>query len=251
MIQEKHFKRYGQIFLKNRAIAALEARSLDIPSGSTVIEIGPGNGILTAELLKLGFMVTAVETDHRFVDNLKLKFKEEISSGQLTVIKQNFMKFEAGEIDGIAGNIPYGLSSSIVEKLAGMDFECAVMMFQKEFAERLFIKPGHRGFSRISALSYLNFEVKKIKDVSSKNFYPKPEVDSTILHLKKKQFIEYGCISREISKLFSDKRKKLKNVLKCVPQEVADLRIEQLSEDQFLMMVKRIVSKNTHDQNVH
>ncbi|MCL4314783.1 MAG: 16S rRNA (adenine(1518)-N(6)/adenine(1519)-N(6))-dimethyltransferase RsmA [Candidatus Thermoplasmatota archaeon] len=242
MTQERHFKKYGQIFLKNKAVATLEARSMDIAPGSRVLEIGPGNGILTEQLLKRGFNVISVESDHRFVENLYRIFPENIKNGQLTVIKGDFMQYEAGDFDGIAGNIPYGISSEILERLTELNFRCAVLMLQKEFADRLLARPGQNGFSRISALSYLNFESKRIRNISAANFYPRPEVTSTIVYLRKKQFKDFSGISAEISRVFSNKRKKLKNTMKNVPEGLGDLRIEQLSEEDFLRVVKSFTS---------
>ncbi len=228
------YRRYGQVFLRNASVARAEASALSLPAGSKVIEIGPGTGILTAFLLDMGYYVKAVETDHRFIDALRERFSAEEGQGRLSIVKGNILDFpEILNTDGIAGNIPYSISSPLFELLCKSNFRYAVLMFQREFGEKLLKLPGQRGFSRISALSYLNLNAERIRNVPRTFFKPVPKVDSIILRFEKKEKVYSAKYEDILRTAFAGKRKKLKNVFPGIPPEFGDMRIEELSEVQF------------------
>ena len=124
-------KKYGQVFLKNRNIAAYEVSLINGKVGSSVIEIGPGHGMLTGELLKADYRVIAIESDHSFVDDLEYRFADGIREGKLQVIKDDFLKSELKSADYIAGNVPYQISSPIVENFVRCLSEGQYSWFRK------------------------------------------------------------------------------------------------------------------------
>jgi 16S rRNA (adenine1518-N6/adenine1519-N6)-dimethyltransferase len=236
-------KRYGQVFLKNPNIAKFEVSLLGLQKDSTILEIGPGKGVLTRFLIERGYSVTCVESDHRFYDYLEQTFSQYILSGRLYLEKTDFLKFNPRKFDGIIGNIPYHISSSIIFKLQEFSFQIAVLMVQKEFAERLIAVPGNTNYSRLSVNAQLRYAIDIAKKVSKENFSPKPEVDSSIITLKSRNAIEYSVLQKVdplLKIVFSQKRKKLGSVLKNIPGEYKDKRPGELSPEDYVKITSNL-----------
>ncbi|MHB1492298.1 MAG: 16S rRNA (adenine(1518)-N(6)/adenine(1519)-N(6))-dimethyltransferase RsmA [Thermoplasmataceae archaeon] len=240
MSQERGFsKKYGQVFLKNSGIATFEANLLGGIQGSKVLEIGPGEGMLTRKLLDAGFNVTAIEPDHRYVEYMQGNFTDEIREGRLQIIKADFLKTEIKPTDYIAGNVPYQISSPIVEKLRKLSFQKAVIMVQEEFGQRMCAKSGMDGYSKLSLMTSLCFDCKLERKVSRKNFVPVPNVDSAIISMVPKPWdygINYEIVDEIARKLFSQRRKKISSVLGIKIVEYSEKRVEELSPDEFIRM---------------
>lgn len=244
-------KKFGQVFLHDRNIARLEVNALEVRPGIDVLEIGPGPGILTEMLLERGANVTAIEPDHVQYENLAVRFGECIETGQLKLIKEDFLEIEPAPYARIIGNIPYHISSPILFKLFEYDFENAVIMVQKEFAERLIAKEGTKQYSRLTVNAKVRFEVELVRTVPRSCFVPVPKVDSAIVRLEKKEFpgkfpIEF--LDEILIKLFSMRRKKVKNILPGAPEAYSgrrpeDLKIEEIIEIcQYLYLSRRLSS---------
>lgn len=145
-------KSLGQCFLQDRNILALEAK-LAGPQGKTVLEIGPGDGRLTEAVLALKpKKVIAVEKDSRFASLLRERF-----AGKAEIIEGDFLEAELPSCDIIIGNIPYYISSDIVFTIAPLKFERAVLMVQKEFAQKMVAKPGEKNYGRLSVTAHARF----------------------------------------------------------------------------------------------
>ena len=233
---KQYTKKYGQVLLKDRNIGELEVKFLNIPSGSSVLEIGPGTGFLTGIMLSHGLNVTAIESDHRFVGVLDANFREYIAQGKLKIIHANFLEIDLGEIDHkyIVGNIPYSISSPIMERLMNLDFDRALFMVQLEFAKRMVATAGTKDYSRLSVFCGLNFNVRLEKKVSRNSFSPVPGVDSAIVSITKKirnDSIPWEYADGFIKEMFSRKRKKIG--LEYGGEKYADQRIDQLSSEQI------------------
>ncbi len=230
--QGKYPRKYGQVFLRDKNIAKLEARALGIEPGASVLEIGPGDGILTEALLESGFLVTAVEADHRFAELLPEKFPQYAMEGRLNVIKGDFLKYGPGKFDGIAGNIPYHISSQVIFHLDDFIFKSAVMMVQLEFGKRLIASPGTPEYSRLSVNAQIRYDIHLMRKVPRRLFSPPPEVDSLLVVLSPKPNIDRRNLIRadEILKLlFSQRRKKIGKLLPASPQKYHDKRCGELS----------------------
>ncbi len=176
----KRKKSLGQCFLEDHNILRLEADLAD-PAGKRVLEIGPGDGRLTGILLsRKPKKLFAVEKDSRYVSLLREKFHDE----DLEIIKGDVLEIELPRAEVIIGNIPYYISSEIIFSLAARGFQRAVLMVQKEFAEKMVAKPGERNYGRLSVTSQLCFEVRMERRVLRHLFRPVPKVDSAIIVLK-------------------------------------------------------------------
>jgi 16S rRNA (adenine1518-N6/adenine1519-N6)-dimethyltransferase len=172
-------KSLGQCFLEDRNILRLEA-ALAKPEGKVVLEIGAGDGRLTEALLELKpKKIIAVELDPRFVSLLREKF----AGLPVEVLEADAMEVELPAADVVVGNIPYYISSGIIFRLTGVKFGHAVLMVQKEFAEKMASKPGDGNYGRLSVTSQLCFHVVLERKVPRHLFRPVPKVDSAIVVL--------------------------------------------------------------------
>ena len=230
-------RRYGQVFLKDRNVAKFEISLLELPSESRILEIGPGEGILTKILLDNGYTVTCVESDHRFVEILQEKFYHEIDEGRLNIEKMDFLNHERATFDGIIGNIPYHISSGIIFKLSDFEFKKSVLMVQEEFCNRLIARPNSKDYARISVNAQLRYEIKAVRKVSSEKFYPKPKVNSEILTLKSRKIYGEDLLSKVddiLRTVFSNRRKKLGSVLENIPEKFHDMRPGELTTEDYV-----------------
>jgi 16S rRNA (adenine1518-N6/adenine1519-N6)-dimethyltransferase len=202
-------KSLGQNFLMDQNILAKEARLLN-PEHKTVLEIGPGDGRLTEKILELEpARLFAIEKDSRMVEALSEKFKEK----NLTLIEADVLEFELPEVDLVVGNIPYYITSPIIFKLAKQKFERAVLIVQKEFAQKMAARPGDKNYGRLSVTAQLAFDIDYVQLVPRHLFRPMPKVDSAVIILKPtgrrlSQFQE-----NVIRYLFSHKNKTVRNAL--------------------------------------
>ncbi len=201
----------GQHFLADESVLAFEAECAN-GAGKSVLEIGAGDGRLTAKLLSAGAgHITAVEIDPKLAKALRMKFQRQ---KRVRVIEQDFLEFEAGRpFNCIVGNIPYYITSSALLKLSRMDFEKAVICIQKEVAERLVSKPGTRNYGRLSVFAQLSFRIEILALVERGSFVPAPKVDSCIISLEKTGFTLDSSTEKAIGALFSHKKKSLRNAV--------------------------------------
>jgi 16S rRNA (adenine1518-N6/adenine1519-N6)-dimethyltransferase len=202
-------KSLGQCFLEDRNILRFEAE-LSKPEGKTVLEIGAGDGRLTEALLeRKPKKITAIELDSGFASLLREKF-----AGQpVEVLEADVMEAELPPADVIAGNIPYYISSGIVFRLALMRFERAVLMVQKEFAEKMVASPGESNYGRLSVTAQLNYDVVVERKVLRHLFRPVPKVDSAIILLRPKNISLTALQENVIRSLFQHKNRTVRNAL--------------------------------------
>jgi 16S rRNA (adenine1518-N6/adenine1519-N6)-dimethyltransferase len=207
-------KSLGQCFLEDRNILALEAR-LAAPQGKTVLEIGPGDGRLTdAVLAQKPAKLIAIEKDSRFASLLREKYPARADGTRLVeIIEADFLETEPPPFDIAVGNIPYYISSDIVFHLAGMKFERAILMVQKEFALKMAAKPGDRNYGRLSVTSQIAFDIRFERVVLRHLFRPAPEVDSAIVMLKPTGLRLDAFQENIIRWLFQHKNKTVRNAL--------------------------------------
>ena len=177
----KKKKRLGQHFLKDRNILRKEVKLADV-MGKRIIEIGAGDGRLTEEIVKgEPKVVYAFEKDKELAVKLGERFKDE---KRVVIVVGDFLKAELPEFDVALGNIPYYISSDIIFRLAEYEFEKAVLIVQKEFAEKMVAKPNKKNYGRLSVTSQLAFDVSIEHKVPKHLFSPAPKVDSAMILLK-------------------------------------------------------------------
>lgn len=208
-------KSLGQHWLKDRDILAKIADDAGITENDTVLEIGPGLGTLTSELLRRAKRVVAVELD----SELAAKLPGQFPGKDLTVVNQDILTFDLRTIPEeyvVAANVPYYITSKIIQLLttAVNKPRTIVLLIQKEVAVRLAAKPGDMSILAVSAQIYADVELSDI--VPAEFFTPPPKVDSQIvvLHTRKESLVkpeDEKHFFRVVKAGFSAKRKKLRS----------------------------------------
>lgn len=208
-------KSLGQHWLTDRAILAAIAESADIKTDDTVLEIGPGLGTLTSELLKRAKKVVAVELDSELAQKLPGQFPGK----NLEVFNEDILQFNLSTLPddyAVVANVPYYITSKIINLLmtAKNKPKTVVLLIQKEVAERLVAKPGDMSILAISAQVYADASLGI--EVPAEYFTPPPKVDSQVVILKTKPRPVIGKedeknFFRVVKAGFSAKRKKLRS----------------------------------------
>lgn len=157
-----------------------------IKSTDVVLEIGPGTGNLTMQLLAAAKKVIACEVDPRMVAELQKRVQTTPHKERLEIVFGDVLKQDLPYFDVCVANIPYQISSPLVFKLLAHRpvFRCAVLMFQREFALRLLAKPGDALYCRLSANTQLLAKVSHEIKVGRNSFRPPPKVDSSVVKIK-------------------------------------------------------------------
>lgn len=209
-------KSLGQHWLRDRPTLEHIADCADISSDDTVLEIGPGLGTLTSELLRRAKKVIAVEFD----EELARKLPGQFPGKNLEVVHQDILSFDLSTLPKgykVVANVPYYITSKIVQLLmtAQNKPKVAVLLVQKEVAERLGAKPGDMSILAISAQVYA--ETALGNEVPAKLFTPPPKVDSQVVILKTHEKPRFEgderTFFRAVKAGFSAKRKKLRSSL--------------------------------------
>ncbi len=206
----KRRKRLGQHFMKDRNILRKEVALAKVKD-KRVLEIGAGDGRFTEEIVKAKpKVVYAFEKDSELAGLLRKRFENE---KHVIVVEGDFLEAELPEFDVVLGNIPYYISSSIVFRLAGFSYERAVLMVQKEFAEKMVAKPNEKNYGRLSVTSQLAFDVEFVQKVPRHLFSPPPKVDSALIVLKPTGKKLSNHEEDIIRALFQHKNKTVRNAL--------------------------------------
>ena len=208
-------KRYGQNFLIDQNILN-KISNLIHSKNLKILEIGPGDGKLTDKIiLKNPSKLTLVEIDKDLIENLKQKY---LNNNRVKLVNKDILKYEINNYyELIISNLPYNISSQILVKLATLRLspDTLILMFQKEFAQRLLDKK----LNSINSLIRCFYSIKLNFNVSRNCYRPIPKVDSSVITFikLKKNLINKEDINKFIifkRSLFSHKRKTLKNLLK-------------------------------------
>ena len=214
MIKAK--KSLGQNFLIDKEILKLIVNLTSIENKS-VLEIGPGTGNLTSLILeKKPKEFCVIEKDNHLAEKLTSNFENKIK-----VINEDVLKIEENLLFSekiiVFGNLPYNISTEILSKwiMSIKDdfwFDCLILMFQKEVADRIIAKSNSSDYGRLSILSNWKLNIRKICDIKPKSFYPRPKIDSSLLiftpkndfyPLKNAQNLE------KITRIFFNQRRKM------------------------------------------
>ena len=177
-------KNLGQNFLTRDHYAIIMAEKAMVGQKDTVLEIGPGKGILTAILLKKAGHVIAVEKDPELVVFLKERFANEIKKQKLTLVSGDIFTYHLPPITyKLIANIPYYITGEIIRHFLSNDKQpqSLTLMVQKEVAERIVARNKKESLLSLSVKAYGEPEI--VARVSAGNFFPKPKVDSAIIHI--------------------------------------------------------------------
>ncbi len=214
MIQAK--KSLGQNFLIDKNILEKIINTTDIHN-KTILEIGPGTGNLTSYILKKNpKKLFVIEKDNMLAKDLANKFNNKI-----TIINEDVLKIDETllfkEKVIVFGNLPYNISTEILSKwIVNLKkdfwFDSLVLMFQKEVADRIVAKTNTSNYGRLSIISNWKLNIKKICDIKSQAFYPKPKIDSSLLYLyPKKNFVKINDANNleKVTRVFFNQRRKM------------------------------------------
>jgi 16S rRNA (adenine1518-N6/adenine1519-N6)-dimethyltransferase len=236
MLQHKAKKSLGQNFLTALRVVDDIVHAGEVTAGDTVLEIGPGKGVLTRALLKTGATVLAVEKDDALFVYLQNEFNEYISSGKFMILNADILEIlptlKLPTQYKLVANIPYNITGKILSDFLSYKNKPSkmVLMVQYEVAARIASKSEKSSILRIAVQAY--GKAKLIKRVSAGSFFPKPRVDSAILlidsissNLFDSNKVSEDIFFKVVKSGFAHKRKKLSSNLRDAFPETDWLRI--------------------------
>ena len=229
-------KSLGQHFLKSNTIAKSIVSAAKITRNDLVLEIGTGHGILIPYLCERAKQVYSVETDNNLYNLAKTNF-----SGHSNLILEHGNGFTTNHSFSVfISNLPYSKIRKAIEWLLQKKFLRAVILVQKEFAEKLISKEDHKA---ISVLANYGFEIKFLMNIKNSNFFPSPKVDSILLLLKPKKTLSKVLIST-VNRVFSYRRKTVQNILKQFGiNSTSKRRLDDLTGDEIISIAKKIIRR--------
>jgi len=167
----------GQNFLIDGRVADRHVGYADIQDGDRVLEVGPGFGILTKRLVDACDDVTCIEIDDILAGYIAENFSD------VRLVKGDAVKVDFPQFDRFVSNLPYSVSTPIIFKLLTYDFKKAVVMVQREFAERMVADTGSLDYSRLTVNLFYKADCRILENVPRTRFKPQPRVDSSIVEI--------------------------------------------------------------------
>ena len=233
-------KSLGQNFLLNQKLIKDIVELGKINKESIVIEIGPGTGNLTKEILKKKpKKFFAVEKDQNLYLGLKDKFKSDIELINQDVLEVNWNAFSNTRCI-VFGNLPYNISAKLLVNLVRLNnlkkiFNKFILMFQKEVADRIVAEVNSSKYGRLTILTNWKMKAKKIIDINPENFYPKPKVKSSLLYFEPKanffNFEDSKNLEKVTDIFFQNKRKMIKKPLNILFKDASKI-IKKINLDE-------------------
>lgn len=251
-------KKLGQHFLIDKNIIRKIVQAFNPSENDLILEIGPGNGALTEELIKRSKNLILVEIDKDLIEELSSKFLG-IKIINKDILECDFSKDFFDSKFRVIGNLPYYITSQILFKIfdSYKNIYDVLIMIQKEVAQRIIASKGTKDYGILSVFTQFYTEPKILFNVSKNVFYPKPEVDSSIIHLKMKSNIDLNddeekFFRQVVKTAFNQRRKTLKNSLQNLFLNAEETlrekffqlpfdfskRAEELSIDEFIYLAK-------------
>ena len=252
-------KKFGQNFLNNQTIVDQIIASANISKDSHVYEVGPGDGALSREIVKINpKKYLAVEIDNGLIAKLENVFVKKEHS----IINEDALQFDETSVFSknvtIISNLPYNISLKLLLKwiyqyITNPWFDQMILMFQREVGERILSEENSKKYGRISLIVSAFFQSSKILDINKEDFFPVPKVDSVMIRftplknttINNKNIHKLELLSKT---LFANRRKKLKNKIMQLFDEKTiesnkldqyfDLRAENISKENFYQLVK-------------
>jgi 16S rRNA (adenine1518-N6/adenine1519-N6)-dimethyltransferase len=219
-------KELGQNFLIDPGTARRIVDYAAIETDDVVLDIGSGFGAMTIAAARLAREVIAVEKDRHLVPLLKAELLlQELSNVQ--ILEADILKMDLSSLAGarsrplvVLGNLPYNISSQIVVRLveARQHVDRAILMFQKELADRLCAGPGSKTYGRLSVILQYCADLTPLMQIGATQFHPRPKVDSAVLKIVFKGHIDHSVsderlFTRVVQAAFGQRRKNLRNAL--------------------------------------
>ena len=256
MIPFKPKKKFGQNFLINKNLSTKIASYIDVKNCHSLIEIGPGLGSLTKEIINIDIAEKKfIEIDRDCIDYLK----KSISEINGNIINEDFLRIDLNSFKSpmvIVGNFPYNISNQILFKIyENRDIvQSMVGMFQFEVAERICSPKGSKKYGVLSVLIQAYFNVEMKIKIRPNNFYPAPKIDSAVIKIVKDRD-HLNCnekLFKEVVKAtFNLRRKKIRNSLKTLnysqikfDNPIFDKRPEELGVLEFINLTNLLNNEN-------
>ena len=228
-------KNLGQHFLTSPSIAKFIVSTPKITKNDIVYEIGTGKGILTPLLCQCAKHVFTTEIDKKLYNDAIQNFSKFTN---LTIKKGNGFKDEP-KFDIFVSNLPYSKSRIAIQWLLQKKFSCAMIMIQRDFAEKLMTN-SIKDRRAISVLSQYGFNMKIVKKVSNTNFSPRPKVDSVVLQITQTHMVTKRLIE-SINKIFSYRRKTTQNIARNFGITIkSDRRLKDMDNNEIIKLAKKI-----------
>ena len=234
-------KSLGQNFLIDKNIINKIINSIDLKEEPLIIEIGPGSGALTKELVKLNANIISFEIDARLKSELDKLCNE---NSNLEIIYEDFLKINLKEFLKqkeyknlyFVANLPYYITTAIINKITEeSNPKEMILMVQKEVADRFSAHPNTRDYGSISVFLQYNYDISKVVLVPKTCFYPSPKVDSVVIKFETRENKVKALNEEKFYKLIKDsfqfKRKNLRNNLKGYNQDKINEILKEYNKD--------------------
>lgn len=203
----------GQNFLIDSNIINYQINQANIQPKDIVLEIGGGIGNLSKCIASKAKKLIIIEHDKRMISFLT-NFLQDFSN--VEIIQGDAVKTDFPRFTKCVSNLPYQISSPITFKLLEYSFDLAILMYQREFAQRFFAKPGTKNYSRLSVMINLKAICRNLKTVKPTSFYPQPKIYSSIVAITKKDEVhleDNEDFSAFVRMLFTNKKKTIRSIL--------------------------------------
>ena len=206
-------KSKGQNFLIDDRVADRIVGYAGITPSDRVLEIGPGFGVLTDRLVQLGKSLTCIE-----LDDILAQYISETYGGRLELVHGDAVKVPFPEFDVFVSNLPYSVSTPVIFKLLEHPFRTAVVMVQKEFADRMVADVGSPDYSRLTVNLFYRADCEVMETVPASRFNPRPKVDSALVRITPRrapfEVLDERTFFRVTEVTFNHRRKKVGTSLK-------------------------------------
>jgi len=243
-------KKLGQHFLVDQRVLSRIGDYASLDRDDRVLEIGPGTGNLTRVLSERAGKVYAIEVDPALAASLEGRFKN------VSVLRGDALRVPLPDYNKIVSNLPYQISSKITFRLLENPFDLAVLMYQREFAERMVAFPGTKEYGRLTLNASLRAEAEILEFVPRGAFRPMPAVGSAIVRLRPRESripVDERAFDDLTRTLFSMRRKKVKrslaamkvpsDILSRIDPDLLDKRPQELSLEEVVTLARSISRK--------
>ena len=254
-------KRFGQNFLHDAGVIHHIARSINASSDDHIVEIGPGQGALTADILASGCRLDAIELDRDLIPILQQRFagEQRFSLHQGDALEFDFSSLQQqGKKLRVVGNLPYNISTPLIFHL--LDQQALIhdmyFMLQLEVVNRLAAVPGNKNYGRLSVMAQYYCDVEALFEVPPEAFNPRPKVQSAIVRLTPHQLLPYPAnkiktLEHVLRTAFNQRRKTLRNALKAElnQAQLTKLNINPAARPETLSLQQFVAISNTINQD--
>ncbi len=248
-------KRFGQNFLRDPGVISRIVRAIAPRAGDHLVEIGPGQGALTEELVDSGGRLDVIELDRDLVPRLREQFA---GADNFHIHQGDALNFDFASLKGeqplrVVGNLPYNISTPLIFHLLEQQQHIRDMhfMLQKEVVERLAAEPGSKNYGRLGVMAQYYCRVQNLFEVPPEAFTPRPKVQSAIVRLQPHAELPHPArdvrmLQRVLREAFNQRRKTLRNALKNLisEQQLSELGIDPSVRPERLTLAEFVAIAN-------